>query len=216
MPFEGAVATPPSHVVGDVRVSILDAILSPSTGMAVWERHLDRRLADAARGALAAECGSLRLAATAQDVAALLPGQLVAAGIGADAAAILASDIADLGCRFARIMEHEWLDVRLERITGNACRKFHADYVTARLITTYEGRATEWLDRESAARLANGACLSDLPIRSVRTGDVALLKGRLWADEAAIVHRPPPIAGTGESRLLLVINPGELAREPLP
>lgn len=42
--------------------------------------------------------------------------------------------------------------------------------------------------------------------RSLAPGAVGLFKGRILAGEQAIVHRSPPIAGTGEERLLLVID----------
>ena len=38
----------------------------------------------------------------------------------------------------------------LEVVRTDSCRKFHADYVTARLITTYLGEGTQWLDEADA------------------------------------------------------------------
>jgi hypothetical protein len=34
-----------------------------------------------------------------------------------------------------------------------------------------------------------------------------MFKGHGWAPEAPIIHRSPPIAGTGQQRLVLVLNP---------
>ena len=48
--------------------------------------------------------------------------------------------------------------------------------------------------------------LRDETPRSLAPGAVGLFKGRILAGEQAIVHRSPPIAGTGEARLLLVID----------
>ena len=216
MLLENSVETLPAHVVAGEEASILGTILLPSITMSIWERHLDPAMDDAVCAALSSGLESLRFIANPCDVETILWGKLLETGLAPLASATMAADVAILARHFARIMEHEPLDIRLDRIVGNACRKFHADYVTARLITTYEGRATEWLDQESAARLTEGASLADLSIRSLRQGDVALLKGRLWADERAIVHRSPPIAGTGEERLLLVINPAEFVREGAP
>ena len=39
-------------------------------------------------------------------------------------------------------------------------------------------------------------------------GDAGIFKGKIATDTPAI-HRSPPIAGTGEKRLLLVLNPVE-------
>jgi hypothetical protein len=38
-------------------------------------------------------------------------------------------------------------------------------------------------------------------------GEVGIFKGRLWAEEPSILHRSPPIAASGERRLLLVLDP---------
>ena len=48
-------------------------------------------------------------------------------------------------------------ELRLEVVRTDSCRKFHADYVTARLITTYAGEGTDWLADADAARVAAGA-----------------------------------------------------------
>jgi hypothetical protein len=114
---------------------------------------------------------------------------------------------------FATNMELGVVEIRLERIVTNACRKFHADYVTARLICTYAGQGTQWLDSEDAAGCD---CGDPHNIRQLSTGDVALFKGRLWSAHAPAIHYSPPIEGTGEERLVLVINPGEpAADEPI-
>jgi len=96
--------------------------------------------------------------------------------------------------------------IRLEVIETNACRKFHADHVTARLICSYAGPGTQWIDDRDAMALAGGADPATLTVRQVATGDVALFKGH-DRSETPIVHRSPPIAGTGTRRLVLVIDP---------
>lgn len=203
--------TPPSvHVASSTDPAVLGAILLPSTSMAVWERGLHDGLADAVRAALASKLGALRFTSRLGDIEGDLHARLVAAGLQRGPSIALARDVETLATKFGRIMDRDLFDIRLERVTGDACKRFHSDYVTARLITTYAGRATEWLDQACAARLAAGVHPADLSVRRLEEGDVAVLKGRLWADDRAIVHRSPPIAGTGEERLLLVINPEEL------
>ena len=196
------------HVTAGPDAFRLNSIRHSMITMAVWERSLDATLADAVRDTLASGFEEMRLTLALDEIALIFMEQLVASGAFPSPAKRIASDIALLGGHFADAMECDRLDIRLERVRGNACRKFHADYVMARLISTYSGRATEWLDQGDASRLAQGTSLDDLSIRSLRVGDVALLKGKSWAEENAIVHRSPPIAGTGEQRLLLVINPG--------
>lgn len=110
----------------------------------------------------------------------------------------LAAAIAELGRRFAGIMACEGLRLRLEVVDTDACRKFHADHVTARLLMTLHGRGTQWIEAPADGE----AEIHELPI-----GHVAIFKGRLWAEEPLILHRSPPIAGLGITRLLLVLDP---------
>ncbi|MXP10343.1 DUF1826 domain-containing protein [Pseudoblastomonas halimionae] len=55
-----------------------------------------------------------------------------------------------------------------------------------------------------ACRIAAGEQPED--IHSLQPGDVGIFKGRLSSGKPAI-HRSPPIGGSGERRLLLVVNP---------
>ncbi len=140
-------------------------------------------------------------------LASNLPGRMSDAGYETPEMDALASDIASLATQFAQIMDTDRVAIRLEVVETDACRRFHADYVTARLICTYVGPGTQWLDAADAAALAAGADPEMLTIRDIGTGDVAIFKGRLWAPDAPAIHRSPPIAGTGVQRLVLVIDP---------
>jgi hypothetical protein len=128
-------------------------------------------------------------------------------GFGGDAALhrALTDDAAQLAALFCDAMELARFELRLEVVRSDSCRKFHADYVSARLITTYAGEGTEWLDEADADRVAAGA--DPLRINRLAPFDVGLFKGKLATTRPAI-HRSPPIAGTaGGARLLLVLNP---------
>lgn len=121
----------------------------------------------------------------------------------------LIEDVQILAGHFLKAMRAKLVEVRLEKITTNACRKFHADYVTARLITTYQGQGTQWLDSDATE---DCDCGDPHNIQQMQTGDVAMFKGRLWSKDNPAIHRSPPIEGTGEERLVLVMNPGEAVR----
>jgi hypothetical protein len=120
----------------------------------------------------------------------------------------LVADVADLARLAAPLMKTHAVDLRLEVISGDACRKFHADYVPLRLITSYAGPGSQWLSNDDAAALAGGVAAEQLEVRQLLAGEVALFKGRLLTD-SPIIHRSPPIAGTGQRRLVLVINPAQ-------
>lgn len=114
---------------------------------------------------------------------------------------LLIDDIAALATIFSSIMESRYLRLRLDVIETNACRKFHIDAVTARLICTYRGRATQY---------GNGRMGDDpADINDVATGSPMILRGTNWPSlaEPGLLHRSPPIEGTGETRLVLVLDP---------
>ncbi|MBO6777154.1 MAG: DUF1826 domain-containing protein, partial [Marinibacterium sp.] len=56
----------------------------------------------------------------------------------------LQADIALLADTFADLMTTPYLRLRLDVVKTNACRKFHIDAVTARLVCTYRGIGTQY------------------------------------------------------------------------
>ena len=111
------------------------------------------------------------------------------------------ADVACLAGMFAEVMSVEYLRLRLDPITTNACRKFHVDMLTARLVCTYRGQGTQYgigADGEDPDQ-----------VFQVETGAPILLRGTLWPESppSGLKHRSPPIEGTGETRLLLVLDP---------
>jgi hypothetical protein len=148
----------------------------------------------------------LRFESTPAAVEAALLAQLAAGGFagGAQAHALLAADVAQLAGLFCAALDLARFELRLEVVRSDSCRKFHADYVTARLITTYVGEGTDWLDHADAARVRAGQ--EPRRINRMNSFDVGLFKGKLATDWPAI-HRSPPIAASGGTRLLLVLNP---------
>lgn len=113
----------------------------------------------------------------------------------------LLDDIAALANIFAGLMRARWLRLRLDVVTTNACPRFHIDAVTARLICTYRGTGTQY------GVGADGA--EPRRILTVPAGAPILLRGTLWPERprAGLRHRSPPIDGTGETRLMLVLDP---------
>lgn len=115
----------------------------------------------------------------------------------ASLAPTMRDDIISLAGRFAALRQIGEVRVRLEVITGNACKKVHTDYTDVRLICTYAGQGTEYAPHGDG----------DNCLEQVQTGWIGLFKGRTFhPDHAPAWHRSPPIAGTGERRLLLVID----------
>ncbi|MEM7671620.1 MAG: DUF1826 domain-containing protein, partial [Pseudomonadota bacterium] len=73
--------------------------------------------------------------------------------------------------------------------------------VTARLVCTYRGTGTQYgisPDGRDPQR-----------VFTVPTGAPICLRGTEWPDDqtSGLLHRSPPIEGTGETRLVLVLDP---------
>ena len=122
---------------------------------------------------------------------------------------LLIDDIGTLAEIFAGVTGAPYLRLRLDVVTTNACRKFHVDSLKLRLICTYRGTGTQY-----------GTSLGDTQpthIFTVPTGAPTIMRGKLFAEHPAtgLMHRSPPIEGTGETRLVLVLDPIEdLEEEP--
>ena len=114
----------------------------------------------------------------------------------------LIADISSLAKYFQRLMRTKKVNLRLDVVDNNACRKFHQDYVAARLLSSYRGRGTQY-----------GICQTNEEpnqIHELPQQSIGIFKGRRWlpAMPSSLYHRSPPIEGTGETRLLLVIDTG--------
>lgn len=181
--------------------AILETIRDPAYNLAIWKRDI--------RPDLAALTDHLPRSIDLETVAAELCRELNCAVDTVPASLDpvwqwLLGDVAMLAGHYCAIMRLEHVRLRLEVVETDACRKFHSDWVSARLITTYLGRGTQWLRSADAELLERGQ--EPRHIASLDTGDVGLFKGKL-ATSHPVIHRSPPIAGTGEKRLLLVLDP---------
>lgn len=194
----------PEHAARSADPDALSAILMPGINLAIWERKVAPEVPDVKT---LAEINDISLTAEADQVGAAMILALKEAGYPAEVIGPLTADIAAHANRLAQLLVCDTLAIRLEVIETDACRRFHADYVSARLILTYVGPGTQWLDNVAAIRLRNGAAVETLDVRNVSAGQIALFKGRKWSPDGAIVHRSPPIADTGQRRLVLVIDP---------
>ena len=56
---------------------------------------------------------------------------------------MLAGDVAALAFIMAEVMRSPLLHLRLEAVSTDACRRFHIDNMTARMLCTYRGAGTQ-------------------------------------------------------------------------
>lgn len=89
------------------------------------------------------------------------------------------------------------------------CPRFHADNVPCRLITTYSGTGTEWIDGMTSKSVSPGTLNQNLEsadsIKRLDAGDIALFKGNKWEgdEDSGVIHRSPAV---DDMRLLLSLD----------
>ena len=113
----------------------------------------------------------------------------------------LIDDVVILAETFSEMMAARGMRLRLDAVSTNACRKFHLDAITARLICTYRGAGTQYGTSRDGA--------DPVDVFTAPTGAPMVLRGTLWpeAPRSGLVHRSPLIEGTHSTRLVLVLDP---------
>lgn len=131
---------------------------------------------------------------------------------------LLAADIARLVDRLRAVTGRPLLQASLATVDTDKCRKFHVDYRSIRLVCTYAGPGTEWVDDAGVDRSMLGQpspCIDRANAKIVTRpgavhralpGDVILLKGELGNEGRGVVHRSPPIEATRDRRLVLTLD----------
>ena len=197
-------------IVTGTACTVLNEVRNAGVGMAVWRRSMpetlkswaDRLAADAeadvkARLLLPIERGEDGLDKALRN-SGVLPGP---------AGEPFKHEITDLVRMFADIAGLRSVDVRLETVKGDACWKFHVDRVAFRLICTYSGPGTQYVPPDFGRQAIAQQRDYTGPLGIVETYDVAIFKGAEASGHDGIVHRSPPIRGSGQSRLLLCLSP---------
>ncbi|MED7669570.1 DUF1826 domain-containing protein [Pseudomonas moraviensis subsp. stanleyae] len=191
----------------------LTRILEDQTNLAVWQRQLPLHIADFAQLALSLNeplaeslCLELPDEDAEPDLAGLASGLRDLQGYEG-----FMSDLKWLISAFACLLGARRIGVRLRVLDKAMCPRFHVDHVPVRLITTYAGVGSQWLEEGAMDRTqlgqANAEPLDSASIRQLNSGDVALLKGEKWHGNEGfgLIHRSPQPT-PGERRLLLTLD----------
>jgi len=103
----------------------------------------------------------------------------------------------------------------LATVQSDMCRRFHTDMNDLRLLCTYCGPGTLWLDEGNVNREALTALepnekivIDESKIKQASAGDVLVLKGEVYPgmNAKAVVHRSPSIKSNSTKRLILRID----------
>lgn len=192
-------------------VSGCEAVFSPAVNLVIWRRQPDpdlMTLVDRGMPAL----GSWR------EVLPMGAGDRMQPTANVDRLpAPWRREIALLGELLCMLAGGSALGLRLEVAVKATCPRFHFDRTSLRLVCTYRGQGTQWVDERDVDRPAPGGghpqgpwpdlVLAGASIHGAGTGDVVLLKGDRWPGNTGrgAVHRSPPVPA-GSSRLLLTLD----------
>lgn len=182
-------------------------IYEPDCQLAVWRRPLS--------AALVYYAASLSLQDHQINVREVLPADTVTDTLcgrlpdlpGRDD---FVADVQQLAEMFACLFELRRVGLRLASLQTAMCPRFHVDKVPCRLVTTYAGPGTHWLNPAQRNRLLDEDGGEPEQWQQLVAGEVALLKGDGWQDNEGrgLWHRSPPVP-TGYRRLFLSLDVAE-------
>jgi hypothetical protein len=200
--------------------NVLPHIYDQSTNIVIWQRDLEQVLTNAVKTLISTNAiKPLELAVSPDDAFDKLVTALKPDDNNRDETDALCEDIALLVEMFCCLFDLKRAGLRLKILDKPMCPRFHVDKIPCRLVTTYQGVATQWLNHSDVDRSKLGTGNLGKPdeesglfkslnnINQLNQGDVALLKGEYWDENegAGLVHRSPPVA-ENEQRLLLTLD----------
>lgn len=202
------------HMAHGKQPTVLSDIYKAENNIAIWQRKLPATLQNSVKTFLAFNpTFQKEMILTPQDalsrVSEFFDNNMTE----------VSEDIAELVDMFCYLFELKQAGMRLKVLDRAMCPKFHVDKVPCRLVTTYQGMATEWLPHELVDQTKLGWGCNGLPdnesglyqsesdIQRLDCGDVALLKGTLWEgnENEGLVHRSPGLIAN-EKRLILTLD----------
>lgn len=188
------------------RAKVLEGIHAKEKNIAIYQR--DIKLWQKELKQLATTSVECKVSGTVDEITTALEANLKEQLPNYD---FLLEDISNILSLFQKVSKAESFRVLLATVKTNMCRKFHTDINDLRLLCTYAGPGTLWLPDEIINQKAfksknQNIVLDENLIQQANIGDIVILKGALYPDAEAILHRSPTIEETGEQRLLLRID----------
>lgn len=180
---------------------VLTQIFEPDVQLAQWQRPSNSAIADwleTSLGNLGSGSRQYISPGALPDLSQFPPGP------GRDA---LAQDLQLLAEMLGELLDAKQIGIRLEVVRNAMCPRLHVDNVGMRLLCTYRGPGTEWVEEHSVDRRFLGHRSGGLPdatsgllapnhqIESIPPFAVGLLKGALWQGNSGrgMVHRSPMV-----------------------
>ncbi|OUU73788.1 MAG: hypothetical protein CBC29_09970 [Methylococcaceae bacterium TMED69] len=209
------IAAGPISIFGE-DPTILSEIYKDNVNMSVWCRDLNHEILQAANHVIDKD-PQLRtsIKVSPKNAIRLIEQKIDNAKITAP----LVYDIFHLVKKFCELFKVNDTNLKLTVLHESMCPRFHVDMLPCRLITTYKGKATEWLQHDCIDRSKLGIGNQGKPddesglfksvndVKRLAKGDVAIMKGENWIDNEGrgLVHRSPYIDNEN-SRLLVSLD----------
>lgn len=186
--------------------SVLRRWQEPGCQLALWRRQLAPDLVRRLDRLPFAALPSARFTTAPEEASRKLEASLLASPLHDGVLrAALVHDMAHLVMLFASATGSPEIEVRIEAVDDDACRRFHTDVTYARLVTTYIGWGTVWVPPEHAGEALRMQDAYAGPICQMPRFTVGLFGGS-EGPTSGLVHRSPRIAGTGTFRLFFCVN----------
>ncbi|MCE5988106.1 DUF1826 domain-containing protein [Pseudomonas sp. LM20] len=186
---------------------VLTEVLQDGVNLAVWRRRLPPQLEDFATlvVGLGQPLADQRVIDVDEQHMPVLT-ELLREAADLHGYEAFVADVTWLVAAYTCLVGARRVGLRLRVLAGPMCPRFHVDNVPLRLLTTYTGPGSEWLQEHRSQRGELHAALPSVDnIQHLQAGDVAVLKGEKWQgnEGAGLVHRSP--AGQ-QGRLLLSLD----------
>ncbi len=213
----GVRAHVPAFTVHTRELTGLTGIHREGVNVCLWHRDVDaevRRFVETALLARAVRVQSTVTVGRGQEIAALLPTGCD--GPGRDA---WLKDVRLLVDVYGDLLGFSAVGLRVTTLPRPMCPRFHVDRVGVRLVCTYAGTGTQWLDSGDVDRSKLGPAAGSVPdeasglvlaperVHTMPAFAVGLFKGEGWPGNHGngAVHRSPPMQ-PGEMRLVLTLD----------
>ena len=192
----------------------LREIISPDVNFCYIKRNIDEDIVLFARLLIEHKFKGIKEVVTKGNVKSVITEQLDNTQIHTSGKVLMAEDITRITTCFMEIINQEAVQLYLKVVDNDACTKFHTDRYDLRLLCTYIGKGTEWIEepyvnRKMLMHGENHHIIRDFTqVQTMQPFEVGILKGEASKKNKnkGIVHRSPPIAHLSETRLLLRLD----------
>ncbi len=191
---------------------VLLDITQPEINLGLWQRPIQPAIAKEVSVLLPGDLPDMRYRTSSKTFSRDINTALQEQGLNPASFTRWRHDLRRLAERFFSLGHHREVRFRLVTTAGDECSRFHVDTRCLRLLCTYRGPGTQWLDNAQVDRAALARAAPNAAI--IRFGTparfesfwVGILKGDIHGTRNGLVHRSPPLVGTGQTRVLFCLD----------